>query len=128
VSRRPDGKPGNGASRLPAISDDGQTVAFQSFASDLICPKDCSPIERDINMLLDVFVYNRASGVMVRASLEAPDEWMEASHAPSIDGAGRVLAFASRHPIGVEDMDNDDDLFVWLRGSAAAFTVRSRTQ
>ena len=122
VSRRPDGKFANGASGLPAISGDGQTVAFQSFASDLICTKDCSPIERDINMLLDVFVYSRSSGVMVRASLQEPDEWMEPSHAPSLDSSGRVLVFASRHPIGNEDSRNDDDLFVWVRGSTAAMT------
>ena len=123
VSRRPDGKFANGASGLPAVSGDGQTVAFQSFASDLTCANECSPIERDINMLLDVFVYNRSSGVMVRASLEEPGEWMETSHAPSLDGSGQVLVFASRHPIGREDSRNDDDLFVWVRGSAAAMTA-----
>jgi Tol biopolymer transport system component len=116
VSRRPDGKSANGASGLPAISGDGQTVAFQSFASDLICAKDCSRTEQDINMLLDVFVYNRASGVMVRASVAEAVEWMETSHAPSLDGSGGVLLFASRHPIGAGDSRNDDDLFVWVRG------------
>ncbi len=116
VSRRPDGKTPNGASGLPAISGDGQTVAFQSFASDLVCTKDCSPNEQDINLLLDVFVYNRSSGVTVRASVEEPDEWMEASHAPSLDASGRVLVFASRHPIGLDDWGHDDDLFVWVQG------------
>ena len=76
-------------------------------------------------MLLDVFVYSRLSGVMVRASLEEPDEWMETSHAPSLDASGRVLVFASRHPIGHEDSRNDDDLFVWVRGSTAAMTTVS---
>ncbi len=126
VSRRPDGKFANGASGLPAISGDGQTVAFQSFASDLICAKDCSRNERDINMLLDVFVYNRASCVMVRASEEEVDDWMETSHAPSIDGAGRVLVFASRQPTGSDDSRNDDDLFVWVRGSAVPVPARNR--
>jgi hypothetical protein len=60
---------------------------------------------------------------MVRASEEEPDEWMETSRAPSIDGAGRVLVFASRHPIGAEDMNDDDDLFLWLRGQAPAAMV-----
>ena len=129
VSRRPDGKAGNGGSSLPTISGDGQTVAFQSYASDLICVNDCPRDGRDINLLLDVFVYNRASGVMVRASEEEPDEWMETSRAPSIDGAGRVLVFASRHPIGAEDMNDDDDLFLWLRGNApAAMATGSRRE
>ena len=76
-------------------------------------------------MLLDVYVYSRLSGVMVRASLEEPGEWMETSHAPSLDSSGRVLVFASRHPIGIEDSRNDDDLFVWVRGSTAAMTTAS---
>ena len=101
-------------------------MAFQSFASDLICAKDCSPTERDINMLLDVFVYKRSSGLMVRASLEELDEWMETSHAPSIDGAGRVLVFASRQPTGSDDSRNDDDLFVWMRGGAVPVPARNR--
>lgn len=116
ASRRPDGKFANGASGLPAISRDGQTVAFQSFASDLICLKDCSPTEQDINLLLDVFVYNRSSGVMIRASLAEAQEWMAASHAPALDGSGQVLVFASRHPIGIDDAVHDDDLFVWVKG------------
>jgi Tol biopolymer transport system component len=126
VSRRPDGKFANGASGLPAVSGDGQTVAFQSFASDLICAKGCSPIEKDINMLLDVFVYNRSSGAMVRASLDEPGEWMETSHAPALDGSGQVLVFASRHPIGDEDSRNDDDLFIWMRGVAPTSTTLTR--
>ncbi|MBA2603256.1 MAG: PD40 domain-containing protein, partial [Acidobacteria bacterium] len=64
VSRRPDGRSGNGPSRFPAISGDGQTVAFQSIASDLICAKRCAEHERDINLVSDVFVLDRKSGTM----------------------------------------------------------------
>jgi hypothetical protein len=109
------------------LSGDGQTVAFQSFASDLVCAKRCSLAERDINLLLDVFVYDRSSGVMVQASLQEPDAWMEMSRAPALGASGRVLVFASRHPTGVDDIDSDEDLFVWVRGGAAAtLSTRSR--
>ncbi len=116
VSRRPDGRPASGTSRLPAVSADGKTVAFQSLASDLICAKDCASAGRDINLLWDVFVYERSSGLVTRASADETGEWMEPSRAPSLNGDGRVLVFASRHPIDHEDMRHDDDLFVWMRG------------
>ncbi len=126
VSRRPDGKAANGASSVPAISGDGRTVAFQSFASDLTCAKDCHPGEQDINLLWDVFVHDRSSGATVRASVEESGMWMELSHAPSLDGAGRVLVFASRHPTGADDSSFDDDLFVWVRGVMPTSMTLSR--
>jgi len=116
VSRRPDGRSGNGPSRFPAISGDGQTVAFQSIASDLICAKRCAEHERDINLVSDVFVLDRKSGTMTRASADGTSEWMAASRRPSLDGSGRVLIFSSRHPIDEDDMNNDDDLYIRIRG------------
>ncbi len=116
VSRRHDGRPGSSASRLPAVSADGKTVAFQSLASDLVCARNCASAGRDINLLWDVFVYERSSGLVTRASADETGEWMEPSRAPSLNGDGRVLVFASRHPIDPEDMRHDDDLFVWMRG------------
>ena len=116
VSRRHDGRPASGASRLPTVSADGKTVAFQSLASDLICAKDCASAGRDINLLWDVFVYQLSSGLVTRASADETGEWMEPSRAPSLNGDGRVLVFASRHPIDHEDVRHDDDLFVWIRG------------
>jgi Tol biopolymer transport system component len=117
VSRRPDGKAGNGPSRLPAIGWDADTIAFQSLASDLVCAKGCRRDEQDINLLWDVFLFDRSSGAMLRASADGSDEWMAPSHAPSIDGFARVLVFRSRHPINLEDGPNDADLFIWMRGA-----------
>ena len=117
VSHRPDGRSGNGASRHPAISGDGETVAFQSLASDLLCTKRCTNDRRDINLLWDVFVFERSSRRMIRASGDETGAWMETSHGPSLDHSGRVLIFSSRHPIDDQDVDNDDDLYVWLRRS-----------
>ena len=116
VSRRRDGRPGNGASRQAAISGDGSTVAFQSLASDLVCAKQCAETERDINLLPDVFLFERASGAMIHASRDEAGAWMEPSRRPSLDHSGRVLIFSSRHPIDDDDVDNDDDLYIWWRG------------
>ena len=125
VSRRPDGRAANGASSLPAISGDGQTIAFQSLASDLVCTKDCASL-LDINLLSDLFVHDRLSGTTVRASVEGGSGWMASSRAPSLDTSGRILVFASRHPTGSEDLQNDDDLFVWVRGRTATMPAQNR--
>jgi Tol biopolymer transport system component len=114
VSRRPDGRPADGPSRFPAISGDGGSVAFQSLASDLLCAKRCAPRDRDINLVWDVYLADRRSGVMVRAGADDGDEWMAPSSPPSIDDAGRVLVFSSREPIDEHDLDHDDDLYIWL--------------
>jgi hypothetical protein len=53
---------------------------------------------------------------MTRASADGTSEWMAASRRPSLDGSGRVLIFSSRHPLDEDDMDNDDDLYIRIRG------------
>jgi hypothetical protein len=99
VSRRADGRVANQASGYPAISGDGSIVAVQSLASDLLCVTRCAPAGRDINLVWDVFVFDRRSGEMIRASTDAAGEWMETSRRPSIDEralAGVFLAALDR--------------------------------
>jgi len=60
---------------------------------------------------------------MVRASGHERHEtgvWMEPSHRPTLDHSGRVLIFSLRHLVDDQDAENDDDLYVWLRGPRAA--------
>ena len=59
VSRSASGGAANGASSRPAISANGQYVAFESDAANLVCSERCSPPDLDINLLVDVFVFNR---------------------------------------------------------------------
>jgi Tol biopolymer transport system component len=112
VSRGARGGPANGASGLPAISADGGVVAFQSEASDLLCAGKCAAAVEDINLLPDVFLFDRASAVVVRISTDGTGEWMASSVAPALDGSGRVVTFTSRHPTDTGDDGNDFDLFV----------------
>jgi Tol biopolymer transport system component len=116
VSRNPESNPGNARSLRPVISHDGSLIAFQSLASDLICKDKCGPAERDINLLWDVFVYDRSSHRTVRVSLDEGEEWMEESRAPSMDGTGRIVVFGSRHPVGPRDLSLDEDLFIHHKG------------
>ena len=112
VSRAAAGGPASGASLTPAISADGRFVAFQSDASDMACARECRPATEDINLLPDVFIFDRLSGQISPVSLSRQGPWMEESAAPAIDAGGTVVAFTSRHPISRLDVLNDFDLFV----------------
>jgi Tol biopolymer transport system component len=115
VSRTPSGRPANGPSLRPALSQDGATVAFQSLASNLVCEGTCQGGQPDINLVWDVFVFDRFAGRTARVSTDIGEEWMENSRAPSLDDAGQVLAFGSRHPIDGRDEAHDEDLYVYRR-------------
>jgi Tol biopolymer transport system component len=112
ISRRSDGESANGTSLSPSISGDGRWIAFQSDASDMACGRDCVPGTDDINLLPDVFLFNRATGQISCISRDRDRTWMEESIAPAIDATGAVVAFSSRHPVSARDVANDFDLFV----------------
>lgn len=73
---------------FPAISADGQTIAFYSQSTSLVAG-DLSPNE-------DIFVHKIQSGVTVRASVDAMGgEPNNASLTPSLSADGRYCAFTS---------------------------------
>jgi len=113
VSRTPSGRPPNGPSLRPALSRDGATVAFQSLASNLVCEGKCQGGQPDINLVWDVFVYDRFAHRTARVSTDIGEEWMENSRAPSLDDDGQVLAFGSRHPINGRDEARNENLYVY---------------
>jgi Tol biopolymer transport system component len=113
VSRAPSGRPANGASLRPALSQDGAKIAFQSLASNLVCEGKCQGDQPDINLVWDVFVHDRLARRTARVSTDVAEEWMESSRAPSLDESGQVLAFGSRHPINGRDEAHDEDLYVY---------------
>jgi len=112
ISRAADGGSANGDSRNPALSVDGRFVAFQSDASNLGCTGRCPPTSEDINLLWDVFVWDRQRNAIVRASEDELGRWMEPSIGPALDAKGLTVAFSSRHPIDGSDRVNDFDLFI----------------
>jgi len=115
VSRNTKGNAANGVSTLPAISADGTAVAFQSDASDLVCARQCAATVEDINLLPDVFLFDRATAIVTRISGDRTGGWMAPSVAPALDAGGRVVTFTSRHPTDASDNRNDFDLFVRVR-------------
>lgn len=86
------GVQGNGDSFSPAVSADGLTVAFQSFATNLVTG--------DTNNVADIFVWNaeRMAAGAVRVSVGPGLNGVQAnavSDKPSLSGDGKVVAFTS---------------------------------
>lgn len=115
VSRTAKGRSGNDTSYNPAISGDGRFIAFQSEASDLVCTARCAKAMEDINLLWDVFLYDRQTRSMTRISADERGPWMEPSVAPALDATAGLVAFSSRHPMNGTDRRNDFDLFIVTR-------------
>ena len=117
ISRAPAGRPGDAASARPAVSGDGSVIAYQSLASNLLCDDKCGPPEQDINLLWDVYAYDRPARRTIRGSSDGREEWMETSRGPSLDETGRLLAFMSTHPSPPSDDGHRESLFIfdWRR-------------
>jgi hypothetical protein len=110
VSRSSGGAGGNAESDDPAISADGQLVAFSSDATNLVAG--------DANAVRDVFIHDRATGTTTRASLDRADG--EASgpsgpvgQRPGISANLGFVAFtSSADDLVPADSNFADDVFV----------------
>jgi hypothetical protein len=88
VSIGMNGAEGNGDSFAPSISADGQSVAFESYATNLV------PI--DTNNVRDVFVWNAKTNVVTAVSTGPGEiETNAESYEPVISGDGSWVAFSS---------------------------------
>lgn len=100
---------------FPAISADGQTIAFYSQSTSLV-PGDLSPNE-------DIFVHTIQNGVTVRASVDAMGgEPNNTCLTPSLSADGRYCAFASAaSDLVAGDTNSAWDIFV--RDLQAGITI-----
>lgn len=103
------GAPGNAASDMPAIADDGRFIAFRSAASNLV--------PGDTNGVLDVFVRDTVTGTTALASTSsagAPgDADSSDTYPPAISADGRYVAFESAASNLVPgDINGKRDIFV----------------
>lgn len=88
VSIGMNGAEGNGDSFAPSISADGQSVAFESYATNLV------PV--DTNNVRDVFVWNARTNVVTAVSTGPGEiETNAESYEPVVSGDGTWVAFSS---------------------------------
>jgi len=91
----------------PTISYDGRYVAYASEATNLVAA--------DANGFMDVFVYDRTTGVTTLASIQTGGiQGDEDSFTPFIAGNGQYVAFASRATnLVLDDTNGYQDIFVY---------------
>ena len=122
VSIDSNGVQGNGNSSGPSISGDGDSVAFQSFASNLV--------PSDTNGISDVFIHEVGSATTVRASSSLGGTSADGSSLfPSLPGNGRFVAFESHASnLVAGDTNGAGDVFVHDRQTGSTTRVSVSTQ
>lgn len=104
ISQTPDGYGGVQASFRPAVSYDGQYVAYYSSAANLLPPGSGPPTCVTLPgapgfpySCGDILLYDAASGVTTRVTTPRdPDQALEGEHqVPGISDTGRYVAFFS---------------------------------
>ncbi|MDD1720003.1 MAG: hypothetical protein LUQ25_08090 [Methanoregulaceae archaeon] len=121
VSVRSDGDQGDGASYSPSISRNGQIVAFDSVAANLV--------NGDTNHARDVYIHNRKTGVTRRISVSSTGGQANGfSYNPAISSNGRYVAFES-YATNLVDADTNikGDVFVHDRQTGATTRVSVRS-
>ena len=100
------GVEGNAASTRSSISADGQILAYQSSASNLVAG--------DTNSQSDIFVLDRATGIPIRVSVDSFGvEANGLSEYPDIAQGGQFVAFSSHATNLVpNDTNSASDIFV----------------
>ena len=109
----------NNTADVPAISGNGQFVAFASVADNLVAG--------DTNSVRDIFVHDRVTGVTERVSVStAGVEGNAMSDFPAISGDGRIVAFESdASNLEAGDINGLTDIFVHDRLTGETFNITS---
>ncbi len=105
ISVASDGTQANGPSFEPTISATGRSVAFESYASNLVSD--------DTNSVYDIFLHDRLTGETTRASVLSEGEGSRGnSYGPSLSADGRYVAFFSYADLTDNDTNGTTDVFV----------------
>lgn len=122
ASRNGSGVTATGTSNAPSISADGNFVAFNSAATDLVA--------NDTNMRSDVFVFNIANGTVSRVSINstAAEANGQSAGTPAISANGRYVAFESTATNLVAiDTDTVADIYRHDRQTGATILISQTT-
>lgn len=121
VNLTPSGAQVAGISAAPKISDDGNRIAFESNAFELV--------PNDVNGVYDVFLRDIAASITTRVSVTSSgSEGDGESRGAAISGNGQVVAFFSSATNLVEgDSNGVTDVFVYdvATGAVSRATVSS---
>lgn len=108
------GVAGNFASNRPAISADGDVVAFLSDATNLV--------SGDTNGVTDIFVHVRSTGVTTRASLGPGGvQPVTPCDHPAISPDGRFIAFDTASSLVAADTNVFEDVYIHDRITGTTF-------
>ncbi|MCG3134469.1 MAG: Protein TolB [Planctomycetes bacterium] len=116
VSRRPDGSQTDAGSVEATISANGRYVSFGSVDDGLV--------EDDTNERSDVFLLDRKSGTIVRASV-GPDgqQGDEDALGHSISPDGKFVAFSTVATNFADDQNDTEDVFIYYAKWDEAYLV-----
>ncbi len=119
ISQGADGDDANGPSTSPALSLDGNLVAFQSAATNL------DPTQPALPAAGQIYLHDRAAGLTVLVS-RGPDgrPGDGDSSLPALSGDGRYLVYVSAATnLVVGDTNGVDDVFLYDRVTGATRRV-----
>ncbi|MDM7923360.1 MAG: hypothetical protein QUS14_13770 [Pyrinomonadaceae bacterium] len=121
VSQGMNGVEGNQNSGAPAISADGKSVAFESYATNLV------PI--DTNNVRDVFVWNYDTNTVTAVSENRGIETNAEAFEPAISGDGNLIAFTSSADTLAPGVTGTSTVNVYLRDMrSGAVTLISKDE
>lgn len=116
ISKTAAGAEANGNCQMPAISADGKTIAFESYATNLTT--------NDNNGARDVFVWSETSGTVELVSAAQQGGTANAeSFEPTVSGDGSVIAYTSNasNIVTLEPVFSTPNVYVHQQGGGTDF-------
>jgi WD40-like Beta Propeller Repeat len=115
ISKTSTGEEANGNCQMAAISADGKTVAFESYATNLV--------SNDNNGVRDVFAWNISSGITLISIAEDGSTANGESYEPTISGDGNVIAFTSgaSNIVKLQPVYSTPNVYVYRGGASITF-------
>ena len=116
ISVASDGAQATGWSAVSSLSSDGNYVAFESRAYDLV--------SGDTNGAWDIFVHDRQTEVTSRVSVASDGAQGNAeSKSPSLSADGRYVAFVSQASLVSDDTNGMSDIYLHNRQTGQTVRV-----
>lgn len=117
ISKNAAGAEGNANSGAPAIAADGQTVVFESYASNLS--------DGDANGVRDVFMWDATTNTVELVSRVQGNSANGESYEPVISGDGKTIVYTSNasNILTLEPVFSTPNIYVFKRNSGQTFFI-----